>query len=250
MPPLGVPPADGPLDVETLGAYEAVQLFVARAQSADPEFDITTENAAAIAGITSALAGLPLAIELAAARVRSLTPDELLAKLPQRLRILTGGPADSADRHRTMRDAIAWSYELLTPDEQSLLRSLGVFRGGFTLDAVAQVASLTDSEVLDGIDSLVSQSLLVRSTGTRSARFSMFEMICEFALDQMAATERQKLPLIAMPAISHSSPSRSSRTSTVRTLRPRLSVSVRRTTTSVLPCNVRSWPRTPTWASA
>ena len=169
----------------------AVTLFIDRAQAADPSFALTAENAAAIAGIVRRLDGLPLAIELAAARVRTLPPAALLTRLePQSLRLLTGGPRDQPDRQRTIRDAIAWSYALLSPAEQRLFRTLAVFVGGFTLEAAAAVAGDGDEDldVLDGVASLIDKSLVRRMDGSAGEpRFTMLETIREFGLEQLAA---------------------------------------------------------------
>jgi predicted ATPase/DNA-binding SARP family transcriptional activator len=184
VPPLKVPPLDDLPDPESSADYDAVALLVARAQAIDPSFDLTRENAAAVSEITARLDGLPLAIELAAARIRLLTPQGLLSRLESRLTLLTGGPADVADRHRTMRDAIAWSYDLLEPEEQALFRRLGVFRG-FSLEAVAAVTDLPDLDTFDAMDSLIANSLVYRLDDATEPRYAMLEMLREFALDQL-----------------------------------------------------------------
>jgi predicted ATPase/DNA-binding winged helix-turn-helix (wHTH) protein len=186
VPPLGVPPES--TNLEVLSSYDAVALFVARSRAADPSFDLDSQNAPAVARITARVDGLPLAIELAAARVKLLTPQDLLGRLEKRLTLLTSSPTDASDRHRTMRDAIAWSYELLDPEEQTLFRRLGVFVGGFTLEAATAVADLPDMDVFDGVDSLLSRSLLYRPAVVGQARFAMLEMLREFALEQLTAT--------------------------------------------------------------
>ena len=194
--PLRIPSGDEPLELEALAGYDAVALFVARAQAVDPSFALTRANAPAVAQITVRLDGLPLAIELAAARIKVLTPEDLLQRLEQRLSVLTGGPVDTERRHRTMRDAIAWSFDLLEPEERTLFRRLGVFQGGFTPEAAAVVASLADRDVFDGISLLLSKSLLYRPVDVGRARFAMLETVREFALEQLElAGETQQIGL-------------------------------------------------------
>ncbi len=193
VPPLNIPPPDRSPDLEALAAYDAVALFVARARAADPDFQLSMENASPVARITARVDGLPLAIELAAARVKLLTPQDLLSRLERRLNLLTAAPADTSDRHRAMRDAIAFSYDLLEREEQALFRRLGVFGGGFTPGAAAAVADLPDVEIINGVDALLTWSLLYRAVGVGQARFAMLEMIREFALEQLAsAGEKQE----------------------------------------------------------
>jgi predicted ATPase len=187
VPPMGIPAADRVPAVAEMRHIDAVALFLERATSADAGFDLDCENAATIARIMTVLDGLPLAIELAAARIRLLTPRELLARLERRLSALGDGPTDSEARHRTMRDAIAWSYELLTASEQELFRRLGVFRGGFTAEAAADLTGRSEADVADGIESLLSKSLLQRTVAAGRGRYAMLEMIRDFAIDQMVA---------------------------------------------------------------
>ena len=123
-----------------LSQYDAVRLFIERALMARPDFPVTNENAPAVAEITARLDGLPLAIELAAARLRLLSPQAILARLGDRLALLSGGARDLPERQQTLRAAIAWSYDLLDPAERDLFERLGVFVGGWTLDAAEAVA--------------------------------------------------------------------------------------------------------------
>jgi tetratricopeptide (TPR) repeat protein len=169
-----------------------VQLFIERARAARSEFAVTNENAPAVAEICARLDGLPLAIELAAARVRLLPPQAMLARLERRLPLLTGGARDLPARHQTLRGAIAWSYDLLTPEEQKLFRRLAVFVGGCTLEAaeaVGNAAGDLDLEILDGVDSLVDKSLLRQEEqADGEPRVVMLETIREYGLEQLEAS--------------------------------------------------------------
>jgi predicted ATPase/class 3 adenylate cyclase/Tfp pilus assembly protein PilF len=207
VPPLSVPVAAPARTVEQVTQYEAVRLFIARAGEARPGFQVTNETAPAVAQICVRLDGLPLAIELAAARAKVLPPKALLERLERRLATLTGGARDLPERQRTLRAAIAWSYDLLTPEEQALFRRLGVFVGGFTLDAAEAVGRREaeggrttkrttsafrlppSASVLDLIASLTDKSLLRQSDeAVDGPRFGMLETIREFALEQLAAS--------------------------------------------------------------
>jgi excisionase family DNA binding protein len=186
LAPLGLPANDA---VDEVGEAEAVRLFVARAQAANAAFALAAENAGAVAEICRRVDGLPLAIELAAARVRVLPPAALLARLERRLPMLTGGPHDHPARLRTMRDAIAWSYDLLRADERVLFRRLAVFAGGFTLEAAEAVirrGNANDPDVLEGITALVDHSLVRSESGSEGvARFGMLETVREYALSRL-----------------------------------------------------------------
>jgi predicted ATPase len=185
VPPLCLPDAADPPTAARAGQADAVRFFVQQAQAAKPEFGLTDENAGAVAEICRRVEGLPLAIELAAARVAVLPPHSLLDRLDQRLSLLTGGPRDAPQRQRTMRDAIAWSYDLVAEEERSLFRRLAVFAGGATLEAVAAVAS-SGIDVLDGISALVANSLVREEDGPGGEpRYVMLETVREFGLEQL-----------------------------------------------------------------
>ena len=160
-PPCASPPTRTSTISLLLAETEAVAVFVARAQDVRPDFALTADNAAAIAEICVRLDGLPLALELAAARVKVLPPAMLLARLEARLPLLTGGTRDAPERQRSLRDAIAWSHDLLTPAEQTLFRRLGVFVGGWTLEAAEAVVDVDgDLDVVEGLGSLADKSLV------------------------------------------------------------------------------------------
>ena len=161
VPPLTLPDPQQRVSLETVSQYEAVTLFIQRALAVKPDFHVTNETAPAVAEICVRLDGLPLAIELAAARIKLFAPQALLARLEQRLKTLTGGARDLPARHQTLRAALDWSYHLLTADEQHLFARLGVFVGGWTLEAVTAVcmdAGTVQDDVLDVLASLVEQS--------------------------------------------------------------------------------------------
>ncbi|HSG78893.1 MAG TPA: protein kinase [Acidimicrobiia bacterium] len=187
IPPMSVPQPSADVDLEILRESDAVSLFVARARAVDPAFRLDADTAADVVAIATLLDGLPLAIELAAARVRLLPPSEIVARLEHRLSILTSAPRDAAARHRTLRDAIAWSYDLLTPTEQAVFRRLGVFRG-FAIDAVGPVADASEGQAWDAVDGLLSKSLLHRVPGSEAARFTLLESLREFAHEELERT--------------------------------------------------------------
>jgi predicted ATPase/DNA-binding CsgD family transcriptional regulator len=191
VPPLAVPDPSLVNGPDGLERYSAVALFLDRASSVQASFRLTSENARAVATICARLDGLPLALELAAARIRMLPPEALAARLDHALPILTGGPRDLPARQRTLRDAIAWSYALLDAQEQRVFRALAVFVGGFMLDAAEAV--LTDDiaapvDVLDVVSHLVARNL-VRQIGEYDGepRFGLLETIREFGLERLEA---------------------------------------------------------------
>jgi non-specific serine/threonine protein kinase len=188
VPPLALPDAVGSDSPEEIRASEAVRLFAERARSARATFALTDDNIAAVSAICTQLDGLPLAIELAAARANVLPPRTMLTRLETRLSFLTGGPRDAPARFQTMRDAIAWSYDLLEPEERVLFRRLAVFVGGFTVDAASAVAG-AGSDVFEGVAQLVSKSLLRQDEGPGGEpRFAMLEMVREFAWERLVDT--------------------------------------------------------------
>jgi predicted ATPase/class 3 adenylate cyclase len=182
------------LPLEDLMEYDAVALFVSRAQALRPGFALTLANAKAVVAIVCRLDGLPLAIELAAARVKLLTPEVLFVRLGRRL-TLTGGARDLPARQRTLRDTIAWSHDLLAPEERVLFRRLSVFVGGWTLEGAEAVSAVTAERTIDPIETLAGiadQSLVDElpppSAAVDEPRFGMLETIREFATEQLAAS--------------------------------------------------------------
>ena len=208
VPPLAFPDLRHLPDVAALTRYEAVALFIQRAQAVRPDFQVTPANAAVIAELCARLDGLPLAVELAAARAKLLSPRALLARLGNRLALLTGGARDRPARQQTLRGTIDWSYELLDPGAQRLFTQLAVFVGGATLDSIERVCSGQSAvgsggaptptspntqhptpDTLDLIGSLVDESLLRQvGTGAGEPRFAMLETIREYALERLDAS--------------------------------------------------------------
>jgi predicted ATPase/DNA-binding SARP family transcriptional activator len=191
LPPLTLP-SEGPLAaLDVLGQNEAVALFVERATSVRAEFSLTEDVAATVVAICRRLDGLPLALELAAARVKVAGAEELLARLDARLDVLTGGPRDLLPRQRTLRATIEWSHDLLGPADQELFAQLAVFAGGCTLDAARAVlaAGVDGARLLDRAEDLVTHSLLrARRSRDGSTRLWMLETIREFAAERLDAT--------------------------------------------------------------
>ena len=189
VPPLELPSLERMPSASELMHYAAIELFVGRAQSVKPAFALTEKNARAVAEICIRLDGLPLAIELAAARIKFLSPQAILTRLETQLKLLTGGASDLPPRQQTMRNAISWSYDLLEEDERKLFKRLSVFAGGCTLEAavdVCGVAGTLQIEMLDGIASLADKSLLVqREQADGEPRFQMLEVVREYALERL-----------------------------------------------------------------
>ncbi|MBW3610301.1 MAG: tetratricopeptide repeat protein [Actinobacteria bacterium] len=186
---LPVPPMELPWklpELDVLCRCEAVALFTQRARAADPGFNVTRDNAAAVAEICVRLDGLPLAIELAAARLNVLTPRLLLQRMEPCLPLLSAGPWDMPDRQRTLLNTIAWSHDLLDPADKALFRRLSVFSGGCTVAAAEAVVGLDGVEMLEGLSSLVEKNLLWRARESADEpRFGMLETIREYAHDQL-----------------------------------------------------------------
>jgi predicted ATPase len=196
--PLPVPPVEAAPDPAELRRYASVALFTERAHAASPGFKLTADNAAAVAEICRRLDGVPLAIELAAARVRLLPPQALLTRLDRRFSLLTVGARDLPERQRTLRNTLDWSFGLLSADAQALFARLGVFAGSFGLSAVETVVGETDDAaatspdratepgpLVDTLGALVDSSLVRARTGGGEMRFSLLETIREYALDRL-----------------------------------------------------------------
>jgi predicted ATPase/DNA-binding CsgD family transcriptional regulator len=202
LAPLPLPPAHGKRTPEKLMQNDAVALFVDRARAVRNTFELTEENADAVAEVCRRLDGLPLAIELAAARTKILSPQALLSRLSNRLQLLTGGPRDVPARLQTMRDAVAWSYDLLSPEHRAVFRHISVFSGGFGLDEASVVEGITEPgsgpfqpgdggdplELFEAIASLVDSSMVLADRSSESeARFIVLETMREFGLEQLEA---------------------------------------------------------------
>jgi predicted ATPase len=185
--PLRIPDAAGNSDIHKLSDSPAVALFIDRARAVKRDFVLTPENAADVVAICRRLDGLPLAIELAAARIKLMTPQAILTRLERPLSMLTGGARDLPERQQTIRATIEWSYDLLSGDEQWLFRQLSVFVGGWSLDAAEAVGASNAIDVLDGLLSLVEKSLVTQvEQPDGETRFNMLVTIREFGLEQLA----------------------------------------------------------------
>src|SRR5579859_1563921 len=197
VPPLALPDSRLKSSVDSVSQFPAVALFVQRATAAKPGFELNAENASAVCEICARLDGLPLAIELAAARVKVLSPSSLLTRLASRLQLLTGGARDLPQRQQTLRAAMDWSYDLLNPAEQKLLRRLSVFVGGCNLEGVEAVCDAKadlDMDLLDGMASMVDKSLLQQvEQKSGDSRFVMLETVREYALEKLQSSKEESL---------------------------------------------------------
>lgn len=186
LPPLRVP-SEPCYDLEGLYRHEATRLFIERARAVLPAFDVTTETAAAVRSICARLDGLPLAIELAAARVKLLPPLALQARLDRPLDMLIAGPSDRSPRQQTLRGAIEWSYRLLPPAQQALFRAAGAFVGGWTLDGATAIYAAAEADTLDCLAGLLDASLIQQTAVDGEPRFNMLEVVRDYALEQARA---------------------------------------------------------------
>jgi predicted ATPase/class 3 adenylate cyclase len=193
VPPLSVPTLKHLPDLKALSHYEAVALFIERAQAMKPDFSVINANAPAVAAICAHLDGLPLAIELAAARVKHFSPHMLLTRLEQGLSVLSGGARDLPARQQTLRGAIAWSYDLLSPEEQKLFRHLAVFVDGWSLEAAEAICMARGglaADMLEGMAELLDKSLLRQEEqAAGETRFWMLQTLREFGLEQLTRSE-------------------------------------------------------------
>ena len=188
VPSLKFPESASARSPEEITGYEAVRLFTDRAMLAHGSFQLDAANAVAVAQIAFRLDGIPLALELAAARVKTLTPDQIASRLDDQFRLLTGGQRTALERQQTIRAAIDWSYDLLSESERILLRRLSVFHGGFTLEAVEEVCSgnvIEREELLDLLGELVGKSLVVREEMGREARYRILETIRQYGREKL-----------------------------------------------------------------
>ncbi len=188
VPPLAMPATADVADLESLAANPSVALLLDRARRTNPGFDLTPANALLLASACVRLEGLPLAIELAAARLKVLTPGELVFRLSSRMQVLAGSTRDVPARQRALRNAIAWSYDLLDAGERALFRRLSVFAGAWTLADAGSVCAVNGNDVLAMVESLLDKSLIRRLPGDeQTAEFSMLESLREYAAEQLAS---------------------------------------------------------------
>ncbi len=190
-PSLRLPGGEAPASLEELAQADAVALFVERARAVQPDFQLSADNAAAVVGLCRRLDGIPLAIELAAARVSALGPRDILDRIDQRFLLLTGGSRTALERHQTLQAAVDWSYELLDEDERRLFERLSVFVGGFTLEAAVAGAADDDQhevEVLDMLSRLVGKSMVIADRSGESVRYQLLETLRQYGRDRLAAS--------------------------------------------------------------
>jgi len=188
VPPLSLPGPQGEPSVRSLLQYEAIRLFVERTTAVQPGFPLTPQNASAVATVCRQLDGLPLAIELAAARTRALSVEQIAARLDARFRLLTGGSRTASPRQQTLRGALDWSYDLLSQKERGLLRQLSVFAGGWTLEAAETICSgegVEPQEILDLLIQLVLKSLVLADAREERVRYRLLETVREYARDRL-----------------------------------------------------------------
>jgi non-specific serine/threonine protein kinase len=194
VPSLTVPGTNETLTPEIVSPYEGVRLFVERAKLLRPDFDVTTENTAAVASICARLDGMPLAIELAAPRLRSMSVEELSQRLDQRFALLTDRSLMALPRHRTLRSMIDWSYDLLTEVEQAMLRRVSVFAGGWTLAASEHVCTgdgIEKSDTIGLLTSLADKNLIITEEHEGATRYRMLETIRQYALSRLDETDEE-----------------------------------------------------------
>lgn len=194
VPPLALPPRSAKLDLATLEASDAVRFFLERAREASPSFRLTENNAAAVLAICRRLDGLPLALELAAARTRVLAVEQIAERLDDSFRLLTTGGRTSLPRQKTLRGAIDWSHDLLNEEEQVLLRRLSVFMGGFSLEAVESVATgglIDENNALDALAALVDRSLVQLEPESEPARYRLLEVVRQYSRERLQAAAEE-----------------------------------------------------------
>jgi predicted ATPase/DNA-binding SARP family transcriptional activator len=185
VPSLSLPDPQRLSPLPALTQYEAVRLFIERAVAVQPAFSVTNANAPAVAQICQHLDGIPLAIELAAARIRALSPDQIAARLDDRFNLLTGGSRTALPRHQTLRAAMDWSYDLLSESERVLLQRLSVFAGGWTLEAAEAVCAEENASLLDVLTSLIDKSLVVVEEKDVEMRYRLLEMIRQYTHEKL-----------------------------------------------------------------
>jgi predicted ATPase len=195
VPSLSLPDFGSRPPIESLRQYEAVRLFIDRATSAVPGFMVTDQNAPEVAQICHRLDGIPLAIELAAARVKALSVEQIVERLDDRLRLLTGGSRTALPRHQTLRATMDWSYELLNEAEKVLLRRLSAFAGGWTLPAAEVVCTdgIHRSEVVDLLTHLVDKSLVVVEERGKEVRYKLLEMVRQYGREKLIEAEEESI---------------------------------------------------------